>query len=251
MSRLIVLTALTSMMALPALAQGVVQNTALKEGGATATSPDGKLRVTVTVDGDGRPHYAVARNGKPLIEPSRLGFLLTDAPKLERRFAIESQATSSADSTWEQPWGEWKTIRDRHTEFRVRLKESTALARVMDVVFRIFDEGVGFRYEFPDQPNLKHANIADELTEFGLAGNGTAWWIPAGEWNRYEYLYNRTPISEVGQAHTPITVKLEDGTHVAFHEAALVDYSGMWLRRVTGTRFKAQLSPGADRKSVV
>lgn len=251
MGRLIALTALTSMMAMPALAQGVVQNTALKEGGVAATSPDGKLRVTVTVDGDGRPHYAVARNGKPLIEPSRLGFLLTDAPKLERRFAIESQSTSSADSTWEQPWGEWKSIRDRHTEFRVRLKETTALARVMDVVFRIFDEGVGFRYEFPDQPNLKHANIADELTEFGLAGNGTAWWIPAGEWNRYEYLYNRTPISEVGQAHTPITVKLADGTHVAFHEAALVDYSSMWLRRVTGTRFKAQLSPGAGPAKVV
>src|SRR3546814_4097918 len=79
-------------------------------------------------------------------------------------------------------------------------------------------------------------SIADELTEFAVAGDGTAWWIPGGEWNRYEYLYNKTPISSIAQAHTPLTVKLEDGTHIAFHEAALVDYSSMWLRRIEGTK---------------
>src|SRR3546814_17241036 len=77
---------------------------------------------------------------------------------------------------------------------------------LMDVVFRIFDDGVGFRYVLPEQPNLQTAHIADELTEFAVAGDGTAWWIPGGKWNRYEYLYNKTPISSIAQAHTPLTV---------------------------------------------
>lgn len=249
---LVALTALASMTAAaPALAQEVVQGTQQRAGGASAASPDGNVRVTVTVDGDGRPHYAVTRGGKALIQPSRLGFLLTDAPKLERNFRIESQSATASDTSWEQPWGEWKTVRDRHTELRVRLKEATALARVMEVVFRIFDDGVGFRYEFPEQPNLKTVHIADELTEFALAGDGSAWWIPAGEWNRYEYLYNTTPISGVGQAHTPITMRLKDGTHIAFHEAALVDFAGVWLKRVDGTRFRATLSPSSQPARVV
>ena len=101
-------------------------------------------------------------------------------------------------------------------------------------MFRVFDDGVGFRYEFPDQPQLAQVNIVDELTEFAIAEPATAWWIPGGEWNRYEYLYNRTPLAEVSQAHTPMTMKLASGVHVAIHEAALVDYAGMWLRRVDG-----------------
>jgi alpha-glucosidase len=227
--------------AAPAWAQGEA---------ASVRSPDGRIEVTVGTDNDGRPHYSVSRGGKPVITDSALGFLLTDAPKLQRNFRIEAQSTSSADTSWEQPWGEWKTIRDRHNELRVRLKEKSVLAREMTIVFRVFDDGVGFRYELPDQPNLKTAHILDELTEFGLASDGTAWWIPAGEWNRYEYPYNQTPVSGIAQAHTPLTVKLADGTHIAFHEAALVDYSGMWLRRVEGTRLKAVLSPGAGAAKV-
>ena len=245
------LTSLAAMSAAPALAQDVAQNTAQQAGGVSAASPDGRIKVMLTVDGDGRPAYTVTRDGKPIIAPSRLGFLLTDAPKLERGFRIESQKTASADTTWEQPWGEWKSIRDRHTELRVRLRESTAMARVMDVVFRIFDDGFGFRYELPDQPNLKTANIADELTEFALAQNGTAWWIPGSEWNRDEYIYNTTKLTDVPLAHTPLTAKLDDGTHISFHEAALVDYSGMWLQRVEGTKFKAVLQPGAQGPKVV
>ena len=238
------------LIALPATAQ-VEQNLATGAALAKAKSPDGRIEVTLTVDGDGRPLYTLARDGKPLIAPSRLGFLLTNAPKLERGLAIDSQATSRSDTTWKQPWGEWETIRDNHVELRVRLKEKLAPGRILDVVFRLFDDGIGFRYEIPEQANLKTVRIADELTEFNLARDGTAWWIPAGEWNRYEYLYNKTPISAIGRAHTPVTMKLADGTHLAFHEAALVDYSGMWLQHVEGTRFKAVLSPGADAAKVV
>ncbi len=217
---------------------------------AKAASPDGDVVVTVSLDGDGRPMYAVSRDGKPVITDSRLGFLFTDAPKMERYFKLIDARTSTSDTTWTQPWGQWTTIRDNHTQLTVRFRESKDLEREMDVVFRIFDDGVGFRYVLPAQPNLKTAHIADELTEFALAEDGTAWWIPGGEWNRYEYLYNTTPISSIAQAHTPLTVKLEDGTHIAFHEAALVDYSSMWLRRVEGTKLKAVLAPGTTAAKV-
>ncbi len=110
----------------------------------------------------------------------------------------------------------------------------------------MYDDGVGFRYEFPEQPRLTQVNIGDELTEFAVADRATAWWIPAGEWNRYEYLYNKTSLSEVSQAHTPVTIKTDRGLHIAIHEAALVDYSSMWLRRVDGTRLKATLSPSSQ-----
>lgn len=218
---------------------------------ASATSPDGQITVTLAIDNEGRPNYWVTKAGKPIIAQSALGFILSDAPKLHRRFAIENRTTLSRDSTWEQPWGEWQNVRDNHVELKVRLKETTALARVMDVTFRIFNDGVGFRYEIPDQPNLKTLNITDELTEFAVAEDGDAWWTPGGEWNRYEYPYNRTPISGVGTAHTPITVRFKDGTHIAFHEASLVDYSAMWMRRVEGTKFRAHLSPAAKGPKVV
>lgn len=213
---------------------------------ATVSSPSGALVVSVTVDNEGRPNYTVERQGKPLISSSRLGFLLADVPKLERNFAIDTQASRSSDETWEQPWGERKLVRNHFKELRVRLKEKTEAQRMLDVVFRVYDYGVGFRYEFPEQPGLKRINIVDELTEFSVASPATAWWIPAGEWNRYEYLYHTTPLNEVSQAHTPITVRTEDGVHISFHEAALVDYSSMWLRRVEGQRLKATLSPSSS-----
>lgn len=228
----------------------VAATPALADVVASAKSPNGKIAVSVSLDAEGHTTYAVTRNGKPILNDSRLGFLFTDAPKIERNMAFIDAKTSKSDETWKQPWGEWSQIRDNHVELKVRLKEAKDLKREMDVTFRVFDDGIGFRYEMPDQPNLKTAHIADELTEFALAQDGTAWWIPAGEWNRYEYLYNKTPVSSMGQAHTPVTMKLADGTYVAFHEAALVDYAGMWLRRVDGTKLKAMLSPGAGTAKV-
>jgi alpha-glucosidase len=212
---------------------------------AVVASPDGRLTVTVSTDGDGRAVYAIARDGLPIVAPSRLGFLFTDARKIERNLKLGDVTRTSRDETWEQPWGEWKTIRSHHNEMRVRLMETTALARVFDIVFRVQNDGVGFRYEFPEQPNLRQANIAEELTEFNFARGGTAWWKPAFLWNREEYLYQRTPLSAVGTAATPITVKLDGGTHVALHEAALVDYASMAVMKYEGNSFKAVLTPGA------
>ena len=218
---------------------------------ARAASPGNVLSIEVTTDPDGRPSYAISRFGRPVIAPSRLGFLLTDAVKLERNFAVTSEPVTTHDDTWEQPWGEERRIRNHYNELRVHLTETTSLARRVDVVFRLYDDGVGFRYEFPDQANLKTVRIGAELTEFNLAEGGTAWWSPALEWNREEYLYNRTPVAEVGVAQTPMTVKLNSGLHVAFHEAALIDYAGMNLRHTTGNGLRADLTPGQTNAPVV
>ena len=212
---------------------------------ASVESPGGVLKVMVTLNGEGRAGYRVERRGRPIVAESRLGMLFTDAPKFERNFTLESQATRVSDEVWEQPWGERRFVRNHFRELRVRLRETPPRSRALDVVFRVYDDGLGFRYEFPDQPSLKQVNIADELTEFSLIEPATAWWIPAGEWNRYEYLYNRTPAAEIGQAHTPVTFRAASGLHIAIHEAALVDYSAMWLRKSEGQRFRATLSPAA------
>ena len=215
---------------------------------ALARSPDSSLQVALRVDGDGRPEYSIVRKGQQIVDWSRLGFILGNAPKLERNFKIVDVTQRGFDDTWEQPWGERRYVRDHGNEMRARLRDSGG--RELIVVFRVFDDGVGFRYEFPRQAALPEVSIVEELTEFAIAEPATAWWIPGGEWNRYEYLYNRTPLVELGQAHTPVTIKLANGVHVAIHEAALVDYAGMWLRRVSGQRLKAVLSPSSTGPSV-
>jgi alpha-glucosidase len=244
-------TAILAALPVAAQAQDVAQAPAGSTGAVRASSPGGVLTVEVGVTGEGRPEYTVSRLGRQVIAPSRLGFLLTDAAKLERNFAVAAEAPTQHDDTWEQPWGERRFIRNHYTEFRVHLAEKWGLERRMDVVFRLYDDGLGFRYEFPDQPNLKTVNIGAELTEFTVASPGMAWWIPAFEWNREEYLYNRTPISSVGVAQTPLTMKLDDGLHLSIHEAALIDYSGMNLRRAEGGRFTAMLTPGLTNAAVV
>ncbi len=236
----VLMTAVAVVLAAPAYADPV----------ATLASPGKVVAVTVDVDNDGRVLYSVARGGKPIIAPSRLGFLFTDSRKIERGLHYVSQSVRDEDGNWTQPWGEWQTIRNNFRELRVRFAETGPAARQMDVVFRLYDDGIGFRYEFPDQPNLKAANVADELTEFAFAQDGTAWWKPAFLWNREEYLYNRTALSAVGTADTPVTIKLADGTHVALHEAALVDYAGMAVSRTEGNTLRAALTAGAGRPKV-
>ncbi len=217
----------------------------------SVSSPDGALTVSVTTDGDGRPSYAVSRLGRPVVQPSRLGFILTDATKLERGLVATAEAATDHDDTWEQPWGERRFVRNHYRELRVHLRESTALARVFDVVFRVYDDGLGFRYEFPEQEALSTVSIGSELTEFNIAEDGEAWWIPAWEWNREEYLYHRTPIEQTSNTQTPMTMRLASGLHVSIHEAALIDYAGMNLRRAEGRRFVADLTPGFTNAAVV
>ncbi|MDE2562705.1 MAG: glycoside hydrolase family 97 protein [Sphingomonadales bacterium] len=213
----------------------------------SASSPDGSIVLTVSTDSSDRPTYEISRKGKLLIAPSKLGFLLTDAIAMERGFSITGSEKASADSTWEQPWGESRFVRDHHNEILVHFRQSADWGgHLVDVRFRLFDDGVGFRYEIPRQPAMDTMNIADEITEFDLVPKGTAWWIPGGEWNRYEQVYQKTPIDCVSTAHTPVTMKTDDGTYLAFHEAALVDYSGYWLKHVDGGLFRTTLAPAAE-----
>ena len=218
----------------------------------TAASPDGQIVVTVSTDNDERPVWSLSRKGKLLIAPSSLGFLFTDGPALQRGFRVDSAERGRADATWELPWGERRFVRDHHNELLVRFRQHESRGGyMMNVRFRLFDDGIGFRYELPEQSGMKTARIADEVTEFDIASPGTAWWITGGEWNRYEQIYQKTPIDGVATAHTPITMRLDDGTHLAFHEAALVDYSAMWLKRAEGRKFRTTLSPSSGGSRVV
>ncbi len=217
---------------------------------ATITSPNKNLVVHILINGEGRPGYNVESNGKNLVSESRLGFLLSDAPQLARNFIFVNAVERSEDGTWKQPWGEWESIRNHFNELKVRIQEKTPLHRQLDIVFRVYDDGIGFRYEFPEQPTLKIANIVEELTQFNLAEPATAWWIPAIESNREEYLYNKTSIDEVGLAQTPMTVKLSSGSYISFHEAALVNYSAMNIQKVEGRHLKAVLTPSSSGPKV-
>ncbi len=212
---------------------------------ATADSPNHGLSVKVLVDGEGRLSYEVDRKGAVLIAPSRLGFLLANARELDGHFSLVGQETSTHDDTWEQPWGERRFVRDHYSELRVHVTQKAFDDRRMTIVFRLFDDGLGFRYEFPDQPQLKNVKILSELTEFDVADPATAWWNIGGGWDQLEYLYQKTRLDQVAQANTPMTVRTDKGVYIAFHEAALVDYASMWLRREDGQRLRAQLVPSS------
>jgi alpha-glucosidase len=234
------------------IAVAPVQAQNMAQSLAAASSPDKSITVSVGIDNDGRVQYSIKRNEKPLIAPSFMGFLLSDSYAMVRGFAFDGEpVTASGDEKWEQPWGERRFVRNQYNEMLVRFKQKSGLQRIMAVRFRIFDNGVGFRYEIPDQPNLKVMKIADEVTEFDIAPKGTAWWITGGEWNRYEQIYQKSPIDAVPTAHTPMTMRFDDGTHVSIHEAALVDYSAYWLKRADGQKFRTTLAPSSRGPRVI
>ena len=211
---------------------------------ASVESPGKVLKVSLQLDG-GQASYRVDRLGEPVVAASRLGFQLRDG-RLDRDLVVASQSSREFDETWEQPWGERRYVRNHYRALTVGLVERGGARRRLDVEFRVYDDGLGFRYRFPAQPGMQEAIIDDELTEFAIVPESTAWWIPAGEPIHYEYLYRRTPLDQVPLVHTPLTLRGRDGLHIALHEAALVDYAGMWLRRTDDQRLRAQLSPSAE-----
>lgn len=211
----------------------------------SVTSPNGVLRVTVDLTA-GMPTYTVDRFGIPVVESSRLGFELQDLPDLVGPFRIAESAESTFDETWEQPWGEVQFIRDHHNELRILLEETSYDSRRLAIVFRVFDDGVGFRYEIPEQDGLEPFHIMDELTEIALTGDHRSWWIGAYQWNRYEYLYEETLLSEIDVVHTPVTFETADGLYISLHEAAVVDYPTTTLRRTGSNTFQTDLVPWSD-----
>src|ERR1041384_6130139 len=141
-------------------------------------SPDGRNRVTVEVR-DGTLTYSLDRDGRAVLLPSRLGFAFEGAPALRDGLRMVDTSRSTADETWTQPWGEVARVRDHHNELRVSVAESSAAQRRFDFVVRAFNDGIGFRYEFPAQPGLQDFVIMEELTQFSLADDAKSWWIPS------------------------------------------------------------------------
>ena len=219
---------------------------AVAEGASLAVeSPNGRVKVAFSVE-QGKAYYAIGLDEKRLIENSRLGAVLDDKGSLDAGLKLESHTERLVDETWQQPWGEKRTIRNHYREMRAVLRRTTEPQRTMAVVFRVFDDGVGFRYEWPEQSNLGKFQILDELTEFHLVGDYTAWWIPAFQPNRYEYLYQRTPLEEIPTVHTPLTLERSDGIFLSFHEASLVDYASMTLANGGEQCLTADLVPWSD-----
>jgi alpha-glucosidase len=215
----------------------------------TITSPDGNLKVSIKVE-KGSPFYSVSRLGKPVINSSQLGFILKNQPPLAWNWEIQNTEQNHVDHTWTQPWGEKKVIRNHYQELKISLKEKKAEPRVMNLVFRVFNDGIGFRYQIPKQRHLDQFEIMDELTEFRLTGDHKTWFIPAFAPNRYEYLYHEKPVSGLNVVHTPVTMETADGLFLSFHEAALTDYSCMALAQRGEYTLTAELFPWADGTKV-
>ena len=189
----------------------------------------------------GAPGYLVSYKDKVVVDSSSLGFVLRDIPGMDRDYSLVAVDTSSFDDTWEQPWGEQRLIRNSYNEMTVRLANTNG--HKLNLVFRAYDDGVAFRYAFPEQQNLDEFVVMDELTEFNLANDHTAWWTPAYEGNRYEYEYAKNKVSELNLVHTPLTLEGTGDLYISIHEAALYDYSSMVLKGDGTSRLKADLVP--------
>lgn len=210
------------------------------------TSPNGQIKLTFSVSAQGEPVYELSYKDKVVIKPSKLGLELKDDPGLMTGFAIADVKTSTFDETWEPVWGEVKQIRNHYNEMAVTLKQAAQNRNIL-IRFRVFDDGLGFRYEFPLQKNLNYFVIKEEHTQFAMAGDHKAFWIP-GDYDTQEYDYTESKLSEIrglmegaitGNAsqtqfsptgvQTSLQMKTDDGLYINLHEAALVDYSCMHL----------------------
>ena len=249
------------------------------------TSPDGKMELSFALD-NGRPTYTLRVDGKTVIAPSHLGYQLkkengekstdfdwkpsraTDKEASRKAdffsdFTLEKFENNSFDETWKPVWGEESSIRNHYNELLVQLKQ-TKNNRFLNIRFRLFDDGLGFRYEFPDQKDLTYFVVAEELTEFAMTGNHTAWWV-AGDYDTQEYNYQTTKLSEIrgrmkraiseNASSTPIgpttvqtalQMRTDDGLYLNIHEAACTDYPTMHLTyQENNNTFVSHLTPDA------
>lgn len=210
-------------------------------------SPNGNHKLTFVVSPEGTPTYQVHSFGKEVIEPSKLGFTFTNQDSLNTGFKIIGVKNNKMDTTWSQPWGEFEVIRDYHNELRVELQEKNNLQRQLQIVFRLFNDGLGFRYEFPSQPHMSNVQISDELTTFNFPNDQEVWWIPVHSENSYyESLYKKTLMSQTDTINTPATVETRDSLYVVIHEANLTDFASMTLRNTGHGHFQSALVPWAD-----
>ena len=231
----------------------LVAPTAVSQGLRVA-SPDGRTQVSVAIR-DGGLYYSIDRDGRALFLPSRLGLAFRGLPPLRDSLRIVDSARSTHDETWTQAWGEVAHVRDHHNELSVSLVETAPPGRRFTVVFRVFDDGLGFRYELPRQAGLDEFAITDELTEFTLEDDARAWWIPSNRprLDRSEMLFSSSPVSVLDSVQTPLTLETRDGkSFIVIHEANLVDYARMFLAgpRMQSRTLRVALAPYADGTKV-
>ncbi|HRH60354.1 MAG TPA: glycoside hydrolase family 97 catalytic domain-containing protein, partial [Chitinophagaceae bacterium] len=213
----------------------------------TSVSPDKNISLRINNTADGQINYSIIYKGKDVIKPSSLGFALSKPQMQLNSFFVTGIDSSATDETWKPVWGEVSSIRNNYRQLIVHLKDKSS-GILLDIVFKIFNDGVGFRYEFPKQASLNYFIVADELTQFAVAGDNKTFWIP-GDYDSNEYLYNTTKLSEVdaitaadkekdiavksligpNAVQTPLMMKSADGLYINIHEAALLDYPAMNL----------------------
>ncbi len=213
----------------------------------SVTSPDGRLTFNL-VERNGELCYTFSRDNQPVIDTSRLGLVLREAD-LSQGLEIGSTGRASKDETWQQPWGEEIDVRNRYNELTVALR--TAGGRRMNLVARLFDDGLGFRYEIPAQEGLEKITVMDELTEFNVAADAASWSIPSNHTAYYEGIYREMPLSKMDTVCTPLTMRCAENLYMTIHEAALTDYAKMNLTPVAATsRLKADLTPWSTGEKV-
>ena len=203
------------------------------------TSPDGTVKVTVGVKFR-KPYYTVQYAGKTLIAPSHLGFQL-DCGLLGDNVKLTGKRYDTKDETWTQPWGEEQEVRNHYNELTVSFTEKSS--RRMDVVFRVFNDGVGFRYILPSKKQGEKYCILDELTEITLAHDAEAWSIPSNRTEYFEGIYTCDLLSKKDTVCTPLTIEYEDSLYLAIHEAALEDYASLNLAVRGAASLRAALTP--------
>jgi hypothetical protein len=227
-------------------------------------SPNGNIVLNVELNAKGTPEYQVTYKGRPVIKPSTLGIELAEENSLMDQFRINKTSTSSFDETWQPIWGETHDILNRYNELLLEM-EKPSNGRYMNLRFRVYDDGIGFRYEFPQQKYLNYFVVKAEHTQFAMTGDHTAWWIP-GDYDTQEYDYmetrlseirshmreaitpnaSQTPFSETG-VQTALQMKTDDGLYINIHEAALIDYSCMHLNLDDKAMvFESWLTPDAQ-----
>ena len=213
----------------------------------TILSPDRNQKVTIRRNTSGEITYQLSYKGQPVIQTSKLGFQLAKPSIQLEKFKWETAEQTTVLEEWEPVWGEQRKIQNHYTQAIIQLETEQSAVKVQ-LIFRVFNDGVGFRYAFPTQKNLKHFIVKEENTEFNQVANHTAFWIP-GDYDTNEYLYNTTPLSEINAfeaakkekdialqsligentVQTPLMMKTKNGLYINIHEAALVNYPVMHL----------------------
>jgi hypothetical protein len=241
----------------------LVCTTAFAVHAQTITSPDKNLTAQFSLDAKGVPSYQLSYKGKPVIKPSSLGIEVKNGPSFMDGFTLLKAENATVNTTWEPVMGEEKSIRNNYNELTVTLAQAKNNNRYIRIRFRLFNDGLGFRYEFPKQDGLSYFIIKDEHTQFNLTGDHKIFWIP-GDYDTNEYAYTTSKISEIPglkkkatieinaqqpianpSVQTPSMMKSADGLYINIHEAALINYPAMSLDVNPGFKFSSHLTPDA------